>query len=89
MALKGASTTVNPNMGYHVTMTKRELTRFQQAMADLLCWHNGFRAARGDDAPAVLGLDEIWELKSILEEKLEDIDKMLPNTIGPRAGYAE
>ncbi len=79
----------NPERGYHLTMTKADMEQLSYALADVLCWHNGFRAAKGDDAPFVNGLDVLREHNIFLRSRLADIDRHEHQPIGQRAGYAE
>jgi hypothetical protein len=48
-----------------------EARSYHDAIADLLCWFDGFRAGRGDSYSEPLGLDTLRELKLRLRYRFD------------------
>lgn len=58
---------------------KEELETLSWAISDLLCWTNGFEAAKGDDYVCFYNKEALRSLNLKIKEKLNENKKEIAN----------
>ena len=59
---------------YNINITTKhgDATRYADAIADVLCWMEGYRAAMGGQSTDIINMSALRELKALLETTVSD-----------------